>query len=193
MTGQGKILNAISYLNQFIWTLKLLGGPLECWCTTHLDTRTQILPRLDYAILSMPIYLDMTVKKYLDDVLVGRLALHKWGDVGDHATQLYRDDLDRNGDSPTGQHSRIDDLRVLGLREKNTVQQETEKANKWSVHWNRKINVRRWWNRMFTRQRKLKGGCKEQTLKDERLGLLKRRQWILGFLGMKKRGLIFLI
>lgn len=80
----------------------------------------------------MPIYLDMTFKKYLDDVLVGRLALHKWGDVGDHATQLYRDDFDRNGDSPPGQHGRIDDLRVLGLRKKNSVQQEEEKANKWS-------------------------------------------------------------
>lgn len=63
-------------------------------------------------------YVEIMLRKYLDDVLVGRLALHEGGDVGDHPTQFYGDHFDWDGDCPAGQHGCVDDLRVLELRRK---------------------------------------------------------------------------
>lgn len=61
-------------------------------------------------------YFKIMVKEYPDDVLVGRLALHKGGDVGDHPTQLNGDNFDWDGDGPAGQHGCVDDLGVLESR-----------------------------------------------------------------------------
>lgn len=52
-------------------------------------------------------------REYLDDVLVGRLALNERGDVCDHPTEFYGDDFDRDGDGPAGQNGCVDDLCVL--------------------------------------------------------------------------------
>lgn len=51
--------------------------------------------------------------RYLDDVFVGRLALHEGGDVGDGAIHLDGHHLDGDGHGATGQDGRVDDLRVL--------------------------------------------------------------------------------
>lgn len=58
-------------------------------------------------------YWEITGREYLDDVLVGRLALNERGDVCDHPTEFYGDDFDRDGDGPAGQNGCVDDLCVL--------------------------------------------------------------------------------
>lgn len=50
---------------------------------------------------------------HLYDVFVGRLALHRGGDVRDGAVHLYGDHFDRNGHGASGQNRRVDNLGVL--------------------------------------------------------------------------------
>lgn len=81
--------------------------------TDRTEPGNSVSSKPDWCTFAFTGYSGTMGQEYLDDVLVGRLALHEGGDVSDHPAQLYGDDFDWDGDSPAGQHGRVDDLRVL--------------------------------------------------------------------------------